>query len=214
MSDVLGDCGHCHEVLTSPLACAGCERIFPLPKQLSPFEVFGMEPVAHVDRGALRKQLLKLQRLLHPDFHGQAGEGEQQLAEHNTAELNSAYEVLCDEAKRASFLIEHLGGPSESKERQMPQVFLMEVMEWNEALEEMRNAEDRAAAAQQAEELHGELKIERVRFIDALLDDLHAALQPGATPDLVALRRQSNAIRYIDRALSEAAQIRLLAQAT
>lgn len=210
----MSDCGHCQEVLVSPLACAACEHIFPLKKKLSPFEIFGMPPAAHIDDAKLRKRLLELQRLMHPDFHGQAGEAEQQLAEHNTAELNAAYDVIHDEAKRASFLIGRLGGPTESEERQMPQEFLMEVMEWNEALDELRAAEDRGAAARQAEELHGTLKIERVRQIDELLDALDAALQPGATPDLVALRRQSNAIRYIDRALAEATQIRLAASAS
>jgi len=204
------DCGHCQEVLVSPLACGACEHIFPVPETLSPFEVFGMEPVAHIDRGVLRKRLLKLQRLLHPDFHGQAGDAKQELAEHNTAELNAAYEVLHDEAKRASFLIQHLGGPNESAERQMPQAFLMEVMEWNEALEELRDAGDGEAAKARAQELHEELKVERVRLLDELLDGLHDALG-GDTVDLVHLRKQSNAIRYIDRALKEASELQLRA---
>ena len=175
-----------------------------------------MPPAAHIDRGALRKRLLRLQRLLHPDFHGQAGEMQQELAEHNTAELNAAYEVLHDEAKRASFLIRHLGGPTESGERQMPQAFLMEVMEWNETLEALQATSTGSNAQQagaQAAELYADLSVERVRVLDELLDALDDALQPGAKPDLVSLRRQSNAIRYIDRALAEASQIRLQAEA-
>jgi len=205
------DCGNCQEVLVSPLACGACEHIFPVREALSPFQVFGMEPVAHVDRAVLRKRLLKLQRLLHPDFHGQAGGDQQELAEHNTAELNAAYEVLHDEAKRASFLIQKLGGPKESDERQMPQAFLMEVMEWNEALEELRDDGDAAAAKARAQELHEELKIERVRLLDEILDGLHEALGGDASVDLVILRKQSNAIRYIDRALKEASELQLRA---
>lgn len=175
-----------------------------------------MAPAAHIDRGVLRKRLLKLQRLMHPDFHGQAGETQQEIAEHNTAELNSAYEVLHDEAKRASFLIRHLGGPTESGERQMPQAFLMEVMEWNDTLESLQAGAKGSGAKQagsQAAELYAELSVERVRVLDELLDALDDALQPDAKPDLVSLRRQSNAIRYIDRALTEASQIRLQAEA-
>lgn len=211
----MSDCDHCKEVLVSPLACGGCEAIFPVAQTLSPFEVFGLRLSAHVDRSRLRKQLLKLQRLLHPDFHGQAGETQKDVAERGTAELNAAFEVLRDEAKRASFLVEALGGPSESDERKMPQEFLMEVMDWNETLEELSDEVEGAPAdvVTKATNFHAELNIERAGIIEAVLDALDAELAKSVPSSLAPIRKSLNAIRYIDRAQSHAAQIKLAAQA-
>ncbi len=214
----MSECSHCNEVLASPLACGSCETIFSVGGKLSPFDIFGMPPSAHVNRSKLRKRLLELQRLMHPDFHGQAGETLQGIAEHNTAELNSAFEVLSDAAQRASFLIEALGGPSESTERKMPQPFLMEVMEWNETLEELREELGTAplSVAARLADFRAELSIERVRLIEIVLDGLEAELgasQPSAH-ELAHLRQSLNAVRYIDRALDEAGKIRLAAEAT
>ena len=54
-------CTHCNEVLASPLACGGCESIFEVSSELSPFEIFGIPISARLDRSSLRKKLLKLQ---------------------------------------------------------------------------------------------------------------------------------------------------------
>ena len=162
----MADCSHCNEVLASPLACGGCESIFAATASLSPFDVFGLPVSARLDRSGLRKQLLKLQRLLHPDFHGAGGEAMVGIAEHNTAEVNAAFELLRDEAKRTSWIVEYLGGPSESTERQMPQAFLMEVMEWNETMEELKEAGDPLRTQAGIDELKAELNLQRAELIE------------------------------------------------
>jgi molecular chaperone HscB len=206
----MAECTNCNEVLTTPLACGSCESIFAAPFTLSPFEVFGMPIAARLDPSILRKKLLKMQRLLHPDFHGAAGQAMQSIAEHNTAEVNAAFKVLRDEAQRSSWLVEHLGGPSESNERQMPQAFLMEVMEWNETLEGFGGLEDKATAASGLGELKAELNIQRVELLEGILDNLEAQLSQAAdAAPLADVRRSLNAARYIDRALTEVASIEL-----
>ena len=207
-------CNKCSEVLVSPLACGSCDSLFPAPGALSPFDVLGLPLAAHVDRSALRKRLLELQRLMHPDFHGAAGETLRDLAEHNTAELNAAFELLRDEAKRSSWLVEHLGGPTESDERQMPKAFLMEVMEWNEELETLRAAEDPAASLPRLADFRAQLNLQRAGLLEGVLDKLHDELgrELRVRETLVALRRDLNAIRYIDRALTEVAALTLAAE--
>lgn len=211
----MSECSHCHEVLASPLACGACETLFAVSGELSPFDVFGLAPAARLDRSSLRKRLLELQRLMHPDFHGQAGSALQGIAEHNTAELNAAFEVLRDEAKRASYLVEYLGGPSESDERQMPQAFLMEVMDWNEALEELKAEVEDAPdeVARRSADFRAELNLERARLIESVLDALEAQLESPDPAALAPIRQELNAVRYIDRAQDEANQIRLAAEA-
>ena len=214
MSSPSDTCNHCSEVLVSPLACGSCDSLFPVAGTMSPFEVLGMRTSARLDRSVLRKRLLELQRLMHPDFHGAAGEALKDLAEHNTAELNAAFEMLRDESKRASWLVESLGGPTESAERQMPQAFLMEVMEWNEELEELKAAAEPAATLPRLEDFRAQLNLERARLLEDVLDRLEEELarelhEPDA---LSSLRRDLNAIRYIDRALTEVATLTLAAE--
>jgi len=137
------------------------------------------------------------------------------IAEHNTAEVNAAFELLRDAAKRASWIVEHLGGPSESSERQMPQPFLMEVMEWNETMEELKEADDADQTKAGIDELKAELNTQRAELIENTLDNAETQLnQVAGATDLATIRRDLNAVRYIDRALSAIAAIELnLAQA-
>ncbi len=192
----------------SPLFCAACSTLFAPPEDADPFALLGLEPAIAVDAGALRKELLRLQRAMHPDFFAGAADETRALAERNTAELNAAYEVLEDEVRRADWLVKRQGGPDENEERQMPQAFLMEVMEWNETLEEARGSEPSSSAREAALELGRELDTEReslVRSVAELLDPL-----PNTGSDvLVEARRRLNAVRYVDRALRQIEEIRL-----
>ena len=76
----------------------------------------------------------------------------------------------------------------------MPQAFLMEVMEWNETLEE--------ASPGSAEMLR--LSSELTEHRDRISTEIAAALtplpQPGAA-SLAGVRQSLNARRYVDRAL-------------
>ncbi len=175
---------------------------------MDPFAVFGLAPGFALDASALRKKLLRLQRGMHPDYFGGADESQRELAIRNTAELNAAFEILADAVRRADWLVQSLGGPGENEERQMPQAFLMEVMEWNEMLEEARESEPGSPAREAATKLGATLDDERgrlVRSIEAGLTPL-----PENRPErLVEVRRALNAVRYLDRALEQIEEIRL-----
>jgi hypothetical protein len=92
----------------------------------------------------------------------------------------------------------------------MPQIFLMEVMEWNETLEELKDLEDKAVAQSGVTDLKAELNVQRAELIENTLDNVESNLQQeGNAPPLTEIRRELNAVRYIDRALSEIASIEL-----
>lgn len=158
---------------------------------------------------ALRKRLLALSRRLHPDFHANADEGTRGLALRNTAELNSAFEILSDDARRADWLVKSLAGPSEEEERAMPSAFLSEVLEWNEAIEEARAAPAIAASRAAIEGLETRLAAERKRTMEEV-SDLLSPLPPARSDVLREVRKRLNAVRYLDRALREIAELRLL----
>ena len=67
-----------------------------------------------------------------------------------------------------------LGGPAENEQRQMPQAFLMEVMEWNETLEAARESAPGSAARSGLPALEASLREQR----ESVLAELHRLLVP------------------------------------
>ncbi|MCB9916228.1 MAG: DnaJ domain-containing protein [Planctomycetes bacterium] len=206
-------CPHCEAPLETPLVCTSCKALRRPAGVPTPYQALGVELRFDVDDDELERHLLRFSRLLHPDFFATAEPAERELAEENSACLNRAYEVLSDPVARADWLLAHLEGPSEQQERQMPQAFLMEVLEWNETLEAARDSApgspEREALPAFAERLRGE-RAELLATIAAKLTPLPAA---GA-PALLEVRRDLNAVRYVDRALSELERLRLAGAAS
>jgi DnaJ-domain-containing protein 1 len=198
-------CGVGLPPLESPLSCAACRRPLPIPEDASPFEIFGLDFGYAVDTKDLRRRLLRTSREIHPDFFGTAAPELRALAEKNSALLNTAHELLSDDAARADWLVKHLGGPDEGAERAMPVAFLTEVLEWNELLEEARSSEGFDA---RLDALETTLRTKR----DASMSMLQALLVPlpaRGAPNLKRARQELNAVRYVDRALSEIEALRL-----
>jgi molecular chaperone HscB len=180
-------------------------------EQVNFFELLGLEPRFGMDVGDLRRRLLRITRDIHPDFFGTAAPELRALAEQNSARVNKAFEVLADDVERADWIVTHLGGPDEQAERAMPREFLMEVLDWNEVLEEARARTDAldprlaALAASLAERRAGSL---------AKITALLTPLPPRGSQDLTRARQELNAVRYVDRALREIEALRLARAAT
>ncbi len=201
-------CPHCEATLESPLCCTSCKALLTQAETPSPFAALGLSPRWDVDGGELKKNLLRFTRLLHPDFFVGAEQEERELAEQASAMLNQAFETLGNDVARADWLVTHLGGPSEKDERQMPQTFLMEVLEWSETLEEAQasapGSAQRTALPAFAEELRGK----RAEVLEAIATKLTPLPEAGASI-LKEVRRDLNAVRYLDRALGELEALRL-----
>jgi molecular chaperone HscB len=139
----VASCPHCSAPLETAASCASCKRPLELGESATPFDLLGIPLAYAVDVALLRKRLLRISRDIHPDFFGAAAPELRALAERNSARVNKAFEILSDDVERADWLVRDLGGPDEQSERAMPREFLMEVLEWNETLEEAR-ANERA----------------------------------------------------------------------
>jgi molecular chaperone HscB len=211
-------CSACGESLETPLVCSACGRLHEAPEGATPFLLLGIAPGFALDEKQLQKKLFSATRRMHPDFFGGAAPEERALAERNTAELNSAHRLLSNDYRRADWLLRSLGGPDEKAEREMPRAFLMEVLEWNEALEAARESQpgspERAALASLGTELRGR----RSEVIGRAGDAIDTALSDDAAErDAAALtevRRLLNAVRYLDRALDEMESLRLAQAST
>lgn len=208
------NCPACGKQTETPLVCGACGALLdyayddPTFDHSSPYEVLGLEAEWHVDSKDLRKRLLRFSRLVHPDFFANSGAAHQERAEAASALLNAAYDILGNAPRRADWLVHSLGGPSEKEERQMPQAFLMEVMEWNESLDDARNSPTGSPARAGLASLKQELEERRAESLASIAASLTPLPTKGA-PDLRPLRLQLNAVRYLERTLEELAAIEL-----
>ena len=107
--------------------------------QASDFELFGLPAAFSVDRAQLDLQWKALQREAHPDRFASEGAAAQRIAMQWSVRINEAYNRLKDPLKRAAYLCE-LNGAAVNAENNtsMPPVFLMQQMEWREALDDCK----------------------------------------------------------------------------
>ena len=200
-------CPRCSAVLETPLGCLACGALAPLGgSDPGPFEILGIAPSFAVDVQDLRRRLLRLSRMTHPDFFATAAPDERQRAERATAMLNAAYATLTDDAARAEHLVLSLGGPDENAERAMPPAFLEEALEWNEAIEAAKAGGEGGRDPLRA--LRETLEGKRAEALEAAGGSLDP-LPPHGSPKLTEARRALNVVRYVDRALGEIEALRL-----
>lgn len=111
--------------------------------QSNDFELFGVPMQFAQDRAQLDARWKELQREAHPDKFAAQGPAAQRLAMQWSVRINEAYQRLKDPLKRASYLCELHGAPINAENNTaMPAVFLMQQMEWREALEDAESIED------------------------------------------------------------------------
>lgn len=165
------------------------------------FTLFGLPRSYRLDALALDKRYREIQSEVHPDRFTQAGDSERRLSLQWATRVNEAYQTLRKPLPRAQYLLSLSGYEVDGHSNTaMPPEFLMEQMEWREAVAEARMARD----ADELEQLHHRVKqrmndryeqlacsldghdyaraadrVRRLMFLDKLLfeiDDASAAL--------------------------------------
>jgi len=105
--------------------------------QANDFELFGLPQQFALDRAQLDELWKVLQREAHPDRFAAEGAAAQRVAMQWSVRINEAYQRLKDPLKRAAYLCELRGVPVQAESNTaMPPAFLMQQMEWREALED------------------------------------------------------------------------------
>ena len=106
------------------------------------FSFFDLRPAPTVDQAALKKAFYANSKRFHPDFHTLSdAETQADILEKSTLN-NRAYKVLADDDQRLKHLLELKGALGEEGQNTVPQDFLMEIMEVNEALMELEMEDD------------------------------------------------------------------------
>ena len=107
----------------------------PMNLQSNDFELFELPLAFSLDRAVLDERWKALQREVHPDRHAAADAQIQRQAMQWSVRINEAYQRLKDPMQRAAYLCELHGAPIQAENNTaMPAAFLMQQMEWREAL--------------------------------------------------------------------------------
>ena len=101
------------------------------------FELFAVPRRFEQDRATLDARWRALQAQVHPDRFASEGSAAQRVAMQWAVRVNEAYERLKDPLRRAAYLCELNGAPVDVRTNTaMPAHFLVQQMQWREALEE------------------------------------------------------------------------------
>ena len=108
-----------------------------LSLQVDDFELFGLSRRFAQDRAALDERWKQLQREAHPDKFAAQGAAAQRVAMQWSVRINEAYQRLKDPLSRATYLCELHGHDIQAESNTaMPAAFLVQQMQWREALDE------------------------------------------------------------------------------
>ncbi|RVU01071.1 Fe-S protein assembly co-chaperone HscB [Mucilaginibacter limnophilus] len=121
------------------------------------FEFYNIPESFLIDEGALKKQFYALSKQYHPDFHATEDEDRQQEILELSTLNNKAYQTLADPAKRLEYILKEHGLLEEGAKPQLPADFLMEMMDINERLMEIENADQLAAISAEAAAVEGDI---------------------------------------------------------
>lgn len=133
------------------------------------FELFALDAKFGLDLATFETNYRKIQSATHPDRFVSATASEK-LASMQLATLaNEAYRTLKNPANRAKYMLELQGIEAISETNTaMPADFLMQQMEWREALEEAKAAQDTAALEALLAELSAAAKALQLNLADLL----------------------------------------------
>ena len=105
------------------------------------FALFGLPRRQGLDRADLDARRRDLQARVHPDRFAAEGAAAQRVAMQWAVRVNEAYQRLKDPLNRAAYLCELRGVPIDAERNTaMPAAFLMQQMEWREALDSAAGA--------------------------------------------------------------------------
>jgi molecular chaperone HscB len=134
------------------------------------FDLFHLPQCFAIDMSALNAAYHDVQNQVHPDKFVNASDGEKRVALQWATRANEAFQTLKSPLRRATYLCELNGIDLQVESNTaMPREFLMQQMEWREALDDAKAAKDIGAL----ERLDAELAAVRkaaVEQIGALLN--------------------------------------------
>ncbi len=148
------------------------------------FELFQLPARFEVDMAALDAAYREVQGRVHPDRFINAGEAEKRVAMQWATRANDAYKTLKNPQRRAQYLCELHGVDLQTESNTaMPMAFLMQQMEWREALGDARAAKD----ADALDALDKDVRMERTALLAQVGKQLDAGEYDAAAQGVRSL---------------------------
>ena len=121
------------------------------------FEFYGIPESFNINQATLKKKFYELSKLYHPDFYANEDNAKQQEILELSTINNKAYHVLTDPARRMEYILKLHDLVSEGAKPQLPADFLMEMMDINERLMEVDDAEQLAKVTTEVLAIEGDI---------------------------------------------------------
>ena len=151
------------------------------------FTLFALPQRQRLERGQIDARWRALQGEVHPDRFAAQGAAAQRLAMQWAVRVNEAYQRLKNPLKRAAYLCELRGQPIRAEDKTaMPGAFLLQQMQWREALEE---ADSEPAVQALAREMAADEQARLLR-LQTLIDD---------AGDMAEAAREVRALMFVER---------------
>mgnify|MGYP002634989903 FL=1 len=145
------------------------------------FELYDLPLSFQIDNALVKKKFYELSKRFHPDFYvNESAEKQAEILELSTLN-NKAYQVLSDPLKRIEYVLSLHDMLAEGDKYALPQDFLMDMMDVNEALMEMEFDHDELKLSQlstQIDEMELSLFDELKRYTDEF--DLKEGAESGS----------------------------------
>lgn len=158
------------------------------------YALFGLEPAFDIELATLESSFRKIQSEAHPDRFVTNSTSEKLKSMQLATLANEAYQTLKHPANRAKYLLELQGIVAISETNTaMPTDFLMQQMEWREALEDAKATKNIDALESLLREMQQEANVLKTDLV-LLIDNQH---------DYVTATETTRKLIFIDKVCAD-----------
>ncbi|HSJ80691.1 MAG TPA: Fe-S protein assembly co-chaperone HscB [Thiobacillus sp.] len=162
------------------------------------FELFGLPQSYALDRDKLDTAYRELQNTVHPDRFAAQPEAEQRVAMQWATQVNEAYQTLKHAVNRGVYLLKLQGIDAfDAANTTMAPAFLMQQMEWREAIEDAHAAKNVAALDALSDDLRATHRRIEAQLAE-LIDTAH---------DFAAASEAVRQLRFMDKLIAEVGDV-------
>jgi molecular chaperone HscB len=163
------------------------------------FNLFNIPVSLNPDQQLLKQKFYELSRKYHPDFFTQENEWEQADALEKSSQINKAYKTLTNRDETIKYVLQSKGILETDEKYQLPPGFLMEMLEYNEVLQEAKASNDEAKLTDVKNSL---AKLEDELFLPVQHKVLQYDDTTATAEDLQLVKEYYFKKKYIDRILA------------
>ena len=158
------------------------------------FELFELALSFDLDSVQLESAYRQLQARVHPDKFAHLSDAEKRASMQWSTRVNEAYQTLKSPLKRAIYMLQLNGIDALSQTNtHLPAAFLMQQIEWREAIQEAAAARDMAVLQQIEREITAQTKAWREQL----------SIQLGQQHDLGAATDTVRQLKFVDKIMAE-----------